>query len=452
MSDVSEDFNWVEAMTGGRVSRAERQGARRHGGRPAWFIDVERHGELVKCYARMQRPQNPDGGAALLREYQVLGALREAGVSVPEVYGFSTDPIGVLMECLAGDGDYLVITDDERRRQLDRQFLQELVKLHNIDVQPFIDIGLKLPSSPAEYVTFDLDIWEGMYRSTIRQPVPLLEFTCRWLRRHIPPPPERPVLVQGDTGPGQYMFADDQMTGVVDWEFAHIGDPMLDLALIRGRDFYNPGADLRQWFQTYQELGGAKIDWSKLSYYTVKAMAITPLSLAGLCQSMIPDTDHAEWYAEMATYGRATAQALAEAVGVPPAHVELPEPKPGRVAGMFDVLEETLGGEFMPTDDYGRYRMGLALRLVHMTRNADALDHQLVRLELEDMAGLLGHRPADLAQGDRAVNDLVAQEDPDRDIDLVAYFLRRTLREEALLKGALGAGESAVLLPLDQLR
>ncbi len=452
MPGVSEDFTWAGRLVGGSVVRAERQGARRHGGRPAWYVDVQRDGERIGCYARMQRPQNNDEGAALLREFELLRALAAAGVKVPEVYGFSTDPIGILMECLPGEGDYLLITEPERRRSLDHQFLAELVQLHQADVQPFVDLGMAVPSSPAEYVTLDLDVWEGMYRATIREPVPLLEFTCRWLRRHIPPPPQRPVLVQGDTGPGQYMFHGDRMVGIIDWEFAHIGDPMLDLALIRGRDFYNPGADLRDWFQTYEELGGAKIDWAKLAYYTVKAMAITPLSLAGLCQDMFPGTDHAEWYAETATYGRATAQALAEAVGVTLGEVELPKRTPGRVAGMFDVLEDNLGGEFMPADEFGRYRMGLALRLVHMMRNADGLDRQLVALELDDLAGVLGHRPGDLRDGDRELNALVAEEDLDREAELVAYFWRRTVREEELLRGALGAGEGAVLIPIEQLR
>lgn len=452
MPETAEDFSWAGAMVGGRVVRAERQGARRHGGRPAWFVDVERDGELVACYARMQRPQNPDGGAALLREAEVLQALHAAGIRVPEVYGFSSDPLGVLMECLPGDGDYMTITDAARRRDLDHQFLAELVKLHHLDIQPFADLGLAVPSTPAEYLTGDLDVWEGMYRATIKDPVPLLEFTCRWLRRHVPAAPERPVLVQGDTGPGQYMFDGDTMTGVIDWEFAHIGDPMLDLALIRGRDFYNPGADLRDWFATYEALGGPSIDWAKVSYYTVKAMAITPLSLAGLCQNMFAGTDHAEWYAETATYGRATAEALAEAVGVPLGRVELPDPSPGRTAGMFDVLDENLRGEFMPGDEYGRYRMGLTLRLVRMLRNADQLDRQLVDLELDDMASVLGSRPASLAEGDRALNAVVAEEEEDREADLVAYLWRRTIREEALLRGALGAGETAVLVPVEQLR
>lgn len=450
MGDLDQ-FAWAaELVGGGRVIRAERQSARRHGGRPAWFVDVESDGHVVKCYARMQRPQNNDGGAALRRECAVLRELRAAGVLVPEVFGVSPDPLGLLMECLPGSGEYVELTDNEQRRTIDHQFLQELVKLHRADLAPFVGMGLSVPSSPEGYVTQDLDIWESIYRAMVRQPVPLLEFACRWLRRHIPEPPVRPVLVQGDTGPGQYMYDGDRMTGIIDWEFAHIGDPMLDLALIRGRDFYNPGADLREWFRTYEELGGPKIDWSKLSYYTVNAMVITPLALVGLSQNMDAGTDHAEWYAETATYGRATAEALAEANGVVLGKMELPEPQPSRAAGMLDVLEENLSNEFMPTDEWGRYRMGLDLRLVRMLKNADSLGAPMAELELDDMSGVLGRRPSSVAEGDEALISLM--DDDTREQELIAYLWRRSIREEALLLGALGAGESAVLQPLSSLR
>lgn len=452
MSARRDDFSWVERLIGGKVIRAERQVARRHGGRPAWFIDVDRDGEVVSCYARMQRPENADGGTSLRREFEVLRSLEEAGVRVPKVYAFSEDPLGILMERLPGQGDYSLLTDETQRKTLDDQFVEELVKLHRVDIGPFIELGVALPSSATEFVTLDLDVWEGIYRAMIQRRVPLLEFATRWLRRNIPAPPERPVLLQGDTGPGQYMFDGDRMTGIVDWEFAHIGDPLLDLALIRGRDFYNPGADLADWFRTYEKLAGIKIDWSTLSYYTVKAMAITPLALAGVCQSMSPETDHAEWYAETATYGKATAQALAEAIGVPLGAVELPDPRPGRVKEMFDVMAENLRGELMPADEFGQYRMGLVLRLITMVRNADSLDRALVELELDDMTAVLAQRPGDLAEGDQLLNALIQQEDPGRDAELVAYLWRRAVREESLLRGALGAGEHSLLVPLDQLR
>ncbi len=452
VSTVPAELAWIGEAVGGRIVSAERQADRPHGGRPAFFVSVERDGGIVRTYARLQRPELRDAGAALRREGEVLGALAAAGVKVPRVLAFHDDPPGLLLECLPGTGDYGQLPDGVRW-DVDRQFLEELVRLHAIDTAPFRAIGLEEPTDAGAFLLDDLHRWEAVYRAMVRRPVPLIEFLCRWLRRHVPPAPARAVVVQGDTGPGQFMFDGARLTGVVDWEFAQLGDPHLDLALIRGRDFYNPGADLPRWFRTYEELSGTTVDRDTLAVYTVKALALTPMSLAGLCQAMPAGTDYAEWWTMDATYSRATAQALAEAVGVilDPGAVVVPEPVSGAVDGFLDVLEEVLDGEFRPDDPYGRSRTDQALRLTRMIRNAAGRERELEALELEDLAGLLGHRPAGRAVGEDELLELVRADDPARDAELVAYLWRRAVRHEALFTGACGAGEGAVLRPLDEL-
>ncbi len=49
------------------------------------------------------------------------------------------------------------------------------------------------------------------------------------------------MLVQGDTGPGNFVFEHGNVTGIVDWEFAHIRIPMDDWAWL---DMRMPGEDL----------------------------------------------------------------------------------------------------------------------------------------------------------------------------------------------------------------
>ena len=60
-----EEMAWVGRALGGRVVAAERQSGRPHGGRPAWFVDLECDGDPLRVYARLQRPELRDGGAAL---------------------------------------------------------------------------------------------------------------------------------------------------------------------------------------------------------------------------------------------------------------------------------------------------------------------------------------------------------------------------------------------------
>jgi aminoglycoside phosphotransferase (APT) family kinase protein len=47
------------------------------------------------------------------------------------------------------------------------------------------------------------------------------------------PPAGVPVLLHGDFWPGNILWRDGRLSGVVDWEDAKIGDPLADLAISR---------------------------------------------------------------------------------------------------------------------------------------------------------------------------------------------------------------------------
>ncbi len=443
---------WTEQTLGGRVVRAARQGERRSGGRPAWFLDVETADGAVACYARMDRGEGQlvSREFTLEREFRILRALGDAGIRVPRVHGLCPAPAGILMDCVAGEFDYSALAPGAERDALDRDFLGELSKLHDLPVEPFAALGLAVPESAREYALADLAYWERTYRAALRKPVPLVTFATGWLQRNVPAPPDRPSLIQGDTGPGQFLFEASRVTAIIDWEFAHIADPMLDLAQIRTRDFYNPGADMAEWCRSYQELSGRTVELEKLRYYTVKSMLITPLALAGVVQNMVAGTDHAEWYAQDVCYKRATAEALAEAVGIDLEAPELPGEEAGPASAVLDLVEEDLAHEHRPTlpDDWARYRLDLTRRLLARVRNQDRWGAELAEQEAGELGELLGKRSGSPADAEAALDAFIREAGPDRDAELVGYLYRRARREEQLWRGALGAGETAVFQPL----
>lgn len=445
-------LDWAEATVGGRVVRCERQGERRSGGRPAFFIDFEGDGEIISTYARMDRGDGQLIGKAfgLDREYRVLVGLNEKGIRVPDVHGLCDTPRGILMENVPGDFDYTVLPAGPERDALDRDFLEELDRVHRIEPAYWAAIGLDQPETAEEIALADLSIWERTYRVALKRPVPLVEFATRWLRRNVPSAPERLALIQGDTGPGQFIFKGPRLEAIIDWEFAHLADPVLDLAQIRTRDFYNPGGDMTSWMRTYAEISGMPIDVARLRYYTVKSMLITPLALAGVVQNMVPQTDHAEWYAQDVTYKRASAEALGEAVGVELHAPEIPTPELSEAGGIFDLLDQNLREEHRPAapDGYAQYRIDLALRLSRYLRNVQAIGVALDRQEQEDRAELLGAAPGSETASESSLLARIDAADPADDAALVAYLHRRSVREEALWRGGLGVGEGARLQPL----
>ena len=230
---------FAEETLGQPLVASHRQGERRSGGRPAWFMDFGDPRAPTRCYARMARgsEQLVSKTFTIEREYRILLALHEAGILVPEVYGFCADPAGVLMACVPGAFDYTELAGTPEQASVDEDFLRQLAALHALDTAPFEAIGLERPESREEFALGDLAHWERTYGRALRTPVPLVTFACGWLRRNVPAAPPRAALLQGDTGPGQFLFEGGRLTAIIDWEFAHLGDPTLDLAQIRTRDF-----------------------------------------------------------------------------------------------------------------------------------------------------------------------------------------------------------------------
>ena len=64
-------------------------------------------------------------------------------------------------------------------------------------------------------------------------------------------------------------------------------------------------------------------------------------------------------------------------------------------------------------------------------------------LERDDLAKILGTRPADTLQGTRELDAVVREAGPEMDDALVRYFYRHARREEALMKGGMGRAENA---------
>lgn len=206
-------------------------------------------------------------GAALGRtgnEAALLRAARAAGVPVPEVV--AVDPVGESV-----DGGYVVtrtvegetiarriLRDDTyaaARRNLAAQAGRILAAVHRM---PTADLRLAAPADSLALVEVMLD---EAYDAR-----PALELGVRWLRDHRPEP--GPVtLVHGDFRLGNLIVGPDGIRAVLDWELAHLGDPMEDLGWIaspawrfRGPQPVAGVGTREQMWAAYEEAGGRPVD------------------------------------------------------------------------------------------------------------------------------------------------------------------------------------------------
>ena len=61
---------------------------------------------------------------------------------------------------------------------------------------------------------------------------PVVERALDWLVANVPADDAPPSPIQGDAGPTNFLHAGGRVTGLIDWEMAHLGDPHDDLAWV----------------------------------------------------------------------------------------------------------------------------------------------------------------------------------------------------------------------------
>lgn len=77
----------------------------------------------------------------------------------------------------------------------------------------------------------ELDHWEQIFNAQEAEPHPIARAAIRWLRANPPSPPQKLSVVHGDYRTGNFLFDEaGDIHGVLDWEMAHLGDPLEDLA------------------------------------------------------------------------------------------------------------------------------------------------------------------------------------------------------------------------------
>ncbi len=164
-------------------------------------------------------------------EWHLMLALSDVpGVTLPRARWF--DPTGeflgspcIVMDCSEHRSLQTVLEEADDITDWSRVFVDTVADIHHVDVSA-LPAGLGRPGDWAEYLESRIGIYDDV-RQTYPETAPVLGYVARWLRAHLPPPV--PLgLVHGDCQPGNVLVGAGRPL-VIDWEFAHIGDPREDL-------------------------------------------------------------------------------------------------------------------------------------------------------------------------------------------------------------------------------
>ena len=115
-------------------------------------------------------------------------------------------------------------------RRLTQRLLEVMAELHAVDFQA---AGLGEFGKPQGYVRRQVEGWSKRYRAARTPDVPDGEAVMQWLAREMPPESPTPTVIHNDFKLDNVVLEPSEplkIIGVLDWEMATLGDPLMDLA------------------------------------------------------------------------------------------------------------------------------------------------------------------------------------------------------------------------------
>jgi aminoglycoside phosphotransferase (APT) family kinase protein len=276
------------------------------------------------------------GTPGLATEAALMKAARAAGVPEPEVLGVLDDEDGLgagfLMEWLDGEtlGAKIVRAPafESIRPRLAFECGAILARLHAIDLDAS---GLRNKLErvpPKDYVE---QLW-ARYRA-FGTPQPMIDFTARWLLDHLPEATEL-TLVHNDFRTGNLMIGANGVVAVLDWELAHVGDPMRDLGWLCTNS-WRFGSELpvggfgkyEDLFRGYESVSGKPVDPARVRYWEVFGSFWWAVGSLTMAQAFRMGLDRS---VERAAIGRRSSECQVDCVNLLiPGSVELCQPRSG---------------------------------------------------------------------------------------------------------------------------
>lgn len=185
------------------------------------------------------------------REFRVQSAVHKGFDKVPQMFAFSED--NDIMNCefyLMERVNGIILNFKEAQKRalapesykiIANTWLDTFVELHQLD---YTAIGLSELGKPEGYVSRQVTNWGKQYLKAATEEVPVAEKVMRWMEEHQPQSYEH-CLIHNDYKYDNVVFKDDswkEITAVLDWEMATLGDPLMDLGTSLG--YWTVASDL----------------------------------------------------------------------------------------------------------------------------------------------------------------------------------------------------------------
>jgi aminoglycoside phosphotransferase (APT) family kinase protein len=182
-------------------------------------------------------------GHDMSREFKVQKGVAKAFSKVPKMFGFCDDEriLGsdfYIMEKMEG----IILNFKEAKSRnivandykiIANSWLNTLVELHNVD---YHNIGLGDLGKPEGYVERQVTNWGKQYLKAKTDQVPEAEMVMQWMKENQPKKYDH-CLIHNDFKYDNVVFKNNSwkdISAVLDWEMATLGDPLMDLGTSLG--------------------------------------------------------------------------------------------------------------------------------------------------------------------------------------------------------------------------
>jgi aminoglycoside phosphotransferase (APT) family kinase protein len=267
-----------------------------------WSFDiVHPQGNVGAILRRLPKAYgaSPSRAAGLEVEAKLMQLAHDAGLPSPKVMHVlkPEDDLGTgfIMRRVEGETIPRKILRDEQfagaRPILARQLGRIVAGIHGLP-------RAQLPKLREMTATKEVVEIGREYRS-FNWPRPVFDLALRWVADHDPGPPEEMTLVHGDFRHGNLIIGPDGVRAVLDWELAHLGDPMEELGWVcvnswRFGEIDKPvgGFGSREdLFAGYEE-AGRKVDRSRAKFWEVMGTLRWGMMCCGMMQRFRSLPDH----------------------------------------------------------------------------------------------------------------------------------------------------------------
>jgi aminoglycoside phosphotransferase (APT) family kinase protein len=267
-----------------------------------WSFDIVHPRGNVGAILRRAPPgygASPSRAAGLDAEAALMQLAHNAGLPSPRVMHVLTprDGLGTgfIMQRVEGETIARKILRDEAfakaRPMLAWQLGKIAAGIHGLRAS-------KLPKLRQMMSTTEIADLEREYRG-FDWPRPVFELALRWLRDHDPGPSRKVTLVHGDFRHGNLIIGPDGVRAVLDWELAHLGDPMEDLGWIcvnswRFGEIDKPVGGFgsrEELFDGYEE-AGRRVNPDRVTFWEVMGTLRWGVMCCGMMQRFRSGPDH----------------------------------------------------------------------------------------------------------------------------------------------------------------